>query len=746
MKYISDMIVLIVIIFIPYSQIEEKSDMNRKPSKKFLWLYFILFPVIFYLLSYTSIAVSSVNLLSNPGFEEVAADRPAGWQIEQKNAHKGDISINQEHAQTGRNSLELIPSDENTGTHDLLGVGQAIDATPYRGKLLRISGWLAAEGEAKANLAVYLMTEKIQGIDYMFLQQPDSDGEYRFHENSIVIPEANSRWIIVTCTVDGKSGTASFDDLFLGVAEQEDIPPERETLPLEASITIHADKSIRHIPRTLFGTNAEWKWDGNGIWDRKSGELQKEIVEPAKAMRVNLIRYPGGTMSDYYHWREGIGAIEKRPFRSPLPEEDKSQLVFGTNEALEFAKLVGANLLITVNMVTGSAEEAAAWVEYINKEQSVHDKSKRVTYWQLGNENYIQWIPAAPEYFKTSSLSADQYIKRVKSYSKAMKAVDSSIKLIGILDLDPNSEWNREVLAGIADMVDYVSLHNGYAPGFVINGKPQIRKLYKALLAKPIKIRENLRAFSEKIEALGSDSAENLKLAVTEWGPIFSVDINSVYLNHTQTLGSGLYAASVLMALVDSSRTDIANFFHLVDQLFMGWLGMRDGHYIMKPTAMAFQLFTEHIGDILVKSHTDSPTYDSPLSFEQIPPIHGVPYLETLASVDEEGEKLFIMVINKHFDVPIDTEIILEGFKPNEKAWLWTLTGTGIDANLGAELFQAPGIEWQEQIQDPFNPRYAKGGPGEVEIRRNSLDQVKARFRYSFPPHSITAIEIQKLK
>lgn len=525
---------------------------------------------------------------------------------------------------------------------------------------------------------------------------------------------------------------------------RDDVSLERTASPLEASITVDASKSVRSIPKTLFGTNVEWKWDGNGIWDSRRGRLQEEIVKLTRAMHLALIRYPGGTLSDYYHWREGIGPIERRPFLAPLPGEGKSQLVFGTDEALEFAKRVGAHLLITVNMATGSAEEAAAWVEYINKKQAAHDESKQVTYWELGNENYIQWVPGVPEYFRTSALSAEQYVERVKSYAEAMRAVDPSIKLIGILDSDPKSEWNRKVLAGIADKVDYVALHNGYAPGFVLDSKVPLRDLYRALLAKPLEIRENLRAFSRIIESLGPGPAENLKLAVTEWGPIFSVDLQSPYLNHTQTLGSGLYAASVLMAFIDSPRTEITNFFQLVDQLFMGWLGVRKGGYIMKPTALAFQLFTEHLGDILVVSHTESPTYDSPLRLERVPPMRDVPYLEALASLSGDGAKLSLIVVNKHFDAPIEAEIALKNFEPDGSASVWTLTGTGLDANLGAELFQAPGIRWPKQAQDPLNPRYAKGGPGEVEVRRSSLDQVGGRFRYVFPPHSVTVIEIRR--
>lgn len=709
-----------------------------------LWLFVSFCPTALLFLFSTAAPEALTNLLGNPSFEEAAAAQPLVWQIDSRSQHKGSVSIRQDRSHAGDNGLELTPNNENTGATDLLGVGQAIAATPYRGKSLKISGWMAAEGDAKANIAIYVMTEKIEAIAHLLLQQPDSSSEYRFHEDYITVPETDSRWIVINCFVEGKSGKANFDDLFLGVAEQADVPTEKDTQPLRANITIDANKSIRSIPSTLFGTNAEWKWDGNGIWDRERKALQEEIVELTRAMRLSLIRYPAGTMSDYYHWKESIGPIDARPFRSPVPGESESQLLFGTDEALEFAKRTNTHLLVTVNMVTGDAKEAADWVEYINKEQAEHDERKYVTYWQLGNENYIQWIPGVPEFFRKSALSAKAYVERVKSYSEAMRAVDPSIKLIGILDSDPENPWNHEVLAGIADKVDYVAIHNGYAPGFVLDRGAQIRKLYQALLAKPLEIRQNLRAFSEILESLGPGPGEDLKLAVTEWGPIFSVDIQSPYFNHTQTLGSALYAASTLMALIDSPRTEMANFFHLVGQLHMGWLGMREGHYIMKPTALALQLFTGHFGDILVESHTESPTYDSRVRFERIPPIHDVPYLEALASVDEEQAKLFVMVVNKHFDVFIDTEIVVEGFEPIDNASVWTLTGTGLDSNLGAELFQAPGIQWPKQMEDPLNPRYAKGGPGEVEVKSSQLEQIGAHFRYSFPPQSVTAIELRR--
>ena len=132
-----------------------------------LWLFASFCPTALLLLLSTAAPEAQENLLGNPSFEEVAADQPLVWQIELRNRHKGLISIRQDRSHAGRNSLELSPNDENTGTTDCLGVGQAIAATPYRGKSLRISGWMAAEGDAKANLAVYVMTEKIEAIAHL---------------------------------------------------------------------------------------------------------------------------------------------------------------------------------------------------------------------------------------------------------------------------------------------------------------------------------------------------------------------------------------------------------------------------------------------------------------------------------------------------------------------------------------------------------------------------------------------------
>ncbi len=75
--------------------------------------------------------------------------------------------------------------------------------------------------------------------------------------------------------------------------------------------------------------------------------------------------------------------------------------------------------LITVNLGTGSAQEAAAWVHYANGV-----KGYGIKYWQIGNETEGNWETGGP-------LPAQDYVRRYVEYFNAMKAADPSIVITG---------------------------------------------------------------------------------------------------------------------------------------------------------------------------------------------------------------------------------------------------------------------------------------------------------------------------
>ncbi len=90
--------------------------------------------------------------------------------------------------------------------------------------------------------------------------------------------------------------------------------------------------------------------------------------------------------------------------------------------------------LITVNVGTGTASEAASWVHYANAVQHYG-----ITYWQIGNETNGNWETGGP-------MNANDYGRRFIEYYNAMQAEASSdgvpISIVGPVSGSPNGNSN----------------------------------------------------------------------------------------------------------------------------------------------------------------------------------------------------------------------------------------------------------------------------------------------------------------
>jgi alpha-N-arabinofuranosidase len=407
---------------------------------------------------------------------------------------------------------------------------------------------------------------------------------------------------------------------------------------------------------------------------------------------------------------------------------------------------LGAELLITVNAGTGTAREAADWVRYVN------GKSTRVRYWEIGNELYI--ADGSP-ISKLITVDPSTYARRFREFAQAMKAADPRIKVgaIGGENQGPYAfvhypNWNKIVLQQAGDQMDFFAVHNAYAPAN-ISDRDDLRSVYRAMLAAPVLIARNLATVARQIAEYAPARAAQIPIAVTEWGPFFQVDSKGAYAQHTKTLGSALFAAGVLKTLIESTSTSIANFHVLNDLGFMGWINSVDDssppHPDWTPTARyyAFLLFSNHFGPQLLRSDSVSPTFDTG-ALGAVGAVQGVPYLDVVSSLSADGRELYLVAINKHLDSPIQTAIELKAFVPASSATAWTLNGAGIDANTGTKPLRIPGMVWGKQMEDPRNPRYSKGGPGEISFASSMVSGVKQQFSYLFPPHSVTALVLSR--
>jgi alpha-N-arabinofuranosidase len=81
---------------------------------------------------------------------------------------------------------------------------------------------------------------------------------------------------------------------------------------------------------------------------------------------VPIVRYPGGNFVSGYNWLDGVGPKNKRPTVLDRAWNSTETNQFGTNDFVDWCRLVGAEPLLGMNFVTGTVEMAVNYVEYCN--------------------------------------------------------------------------------------------------------------------------------------------------------------------------------------------------------------------------------------------------------------------------------------------------------------------------------------------------------------------------------------------
>ena len=194
--------------------------------------------------------------------------------------------------------------------------------------------------------------------------------------------------------------------------------------------------------------------------------FRTDVMELVKELQVPVIRYPGGNFVSCYDWHDGIGPKENRPKRMEYAWTSIETNEFGIDEFCSWAKKVGVEPMIAVNLGTGSIKDAGDLVEYCNhpggtywSDLRIKNGSKEpynIKYWCLGNEMEGSW--------QAGHLSAEDYAKKALEAAKIMKWVDPSIKLIACGssydNLPTYLEWDRIMMKDLYDQVDYLSTHN----------------------------------------------------------------------------------------------------------------------------------------------------------------------------------------------------------------------------------------------------------------------------------------------
>ncbi len=293
-------------------------------------------------------------------------------------------------------------------------------------------------------------------------------------------------------------------------------PDNLKKRPAVTNIMVNVDAVLADVSQHPAGINVNCYMDSDYFRPKRG------TTEALKAMGMKYLRYPGGEKSDLYLWsvppydrpiptmaRTGEGCVTDRWFVLDNFATFKHD-VLDFDEFMTMCRQVEGEPVIcvaadgyledypehcTFTTRDRMIETAVAWVQYSNIK-----KGYGIKYWMIGNES---WHP------HNKNLTAEIYAKDVVDFSRAMKAVDPTIKVI------PNGsdfKWWEKVFAEGSEHIDGLCLSNypiwDYKEGY---------KTYQNSTPDLIpRVHDAARAIEKFVP---EDRKAGFKIIVAEYGP-----------------------------------------------------------------------------------------------------------------------------------------------------------------------------------------------------------------------------------
>lgn len=427
-----------------------------------------------------------------------------------------------------------------------------------------------------------------------------------------------------------------------------------------ATLTVFADDALRPLNPLVLGNNLDWPHSAQGFLKENSTTPAPAYLELADRLAPTALRYPGGTNSDFYHWRNGIGPYDKRKPNKTL-EGKEERIGMGTDEYLALCKRWGTEPLITINLATGSAEEAAEWVRYTNRRES---DLPRVRYWEIGNEPYLA------SHFKEAGMTPAEYAARANATIRAMKAIDPSIQTgivlrndtLGGVESTPFRGYIDTVLKGMQAPFEFACLHSSYFP-VTFEKKESEQELFTATMAGVHVMQQDMEATRAKLRQYHPN--RKVQLAFTEHNALYSMDIlrwglASIFLSKTdryiESLAGALFTADCLRVYSQTDDILMANFWSLCGNW---WYGAISHEGKPRPQFHVLEAYRDLIRGSLLRTESAGIAPMATARSGFVPAQAAIPSIE--AHAVREGKTLRVAILNKHPEKVQTLNIALPG-------------------------------------------------------------------------------------
>lgn len=383
-------------------------------------------------------------------------------------------------------------------------------------------------------------------------------------------------------------------------------------------------------------------------------EFDPEVLKLAADMHMTELRL-GGNFSSYYHWRDGVGPIDERKVIENIawgiPEYNR----FGTDEFLDFCRLVHAEPQFDLNMGSGTPTEAADWVKYIR----AHYNGPLVL--EMGNELYGRWQVGFP--------TINEIGPRTEAFGKALKPLADNATLMATGNVPAHFEkWNAALLTNPPGTFDLITTHYIVDGNHVLKNPDNPDFMAAAIYAVPHQVGLDFDRMQNQIDAAPGYKGK-VHLAITEW------------LFNSKGAGERNFTNETPMSRNEGGAVALAasfnTFFRHNDQVkLVDMTGLMEFHGIWKrreqvfvsPSYYVFQMYTAGRGQTVVPVTSDTGTYSVKGGNPSYPDVSDVPYIDVVATRSKDGKTLTLFCVNRSLTLDVPTSFDLAGFNPNDVA------------------------------------------------------------------------------
>ena len=97
--------------------------------------------------------------------------------------------------------------------------------------------------------------------------------------------------------------------------------------------------------------------------------FRRDVADLVRELGVTTVRYPGGNFVSNYRWEDGVGPKADRPTQLDLAWRSIETNQVGTDDFVDWARSVGVEPMMAVNLGTRGMPEAVELLLYCNGEK-----------------------------------------------------------------------------------------------------------------------------------------------------------------------------------------------------------------------------------------------------------------------------------------------------------------------------------------------------------------------------------------